>query len=199
MIIGITGGTGCGKTTALEAIRELGGTVIDCDAVYHRLLQTDQSLLHAIEERFPGTVTEGVLQRKKLGATVFSDEAALADLNAITHAAITAEVKRLLADSSGLAAIDAIALMESGLASLCDMTVAVTAPEEVRIARLMARDGIPAEYAAARIAAQKSQAWFSGCCDYTLVNDSTQADFRNKCLAFFRENVIMETSKEKGE
>ena len=199
MIIGITGGTGCGKTTALEAIRELGGTVVDCDAVYHRLLQTDQALLHAIDARFPGTVTGGVLQRKKLGSIVFSDEAALADLNAITHAAILLEVRRLLEGISGLAAIDAIALIESGLAALCDVTVAVTAPEEVRIARLMARDGISQEYAAARIAAQKSQAWFSGRCDYTLVNDSTQADFHKKCLAFFRETVIMETSKGKGE
>ena len=198
MIIGITGGTGCGKTTALNAVRQLGGTVIDCDAVYHRLLQTDEALLQAIEERFPDTVEQGVLQRKKLGAVVFADEAALADLNRITHAAITAEVERLLQDTPGLAAIDAIALIESGLSSLCDVTVAITAPEEVRIARLMARDGISQEYAAARIAAQKPQAWFSSRCDYTLVNDSTQADFHNKCLAFFRETVIIIASKGKG-
>ena len=198
MNIGITGGTGCGKTTALNAIRELGGTVIDCDAVYHRLLQSDTALLRTIETRFPGTVEEGVLQRKKLGAIVFSDKNALADLNAITHAAITGEVKRLLKNTHGLAAIDAIALFESGLCSLCDVTVAVTAPEEVRIARLMARDGISQEYAAVRIAAQKPQSWFSAHCDYTLVNDSTQADFHNKCLAFFSKLDIMK-EKSKGE
>ena len=198
MIIGITGGTGCGKTTALNAIRELGGTVIDCDAVYHRLLQTDNDLLKAIEARFPGTVEQGVLQRKKLGAIVFSDEAALADLNAITHAAITAEVKRLLENAPALAAIDAIALIESGLAALCHVTVAVTAPEDVRIARLMARDGISADYAAARIAAQPSQSWFSGHCDYTLENNADQASFHNKCLAFFGKLDIMK-EKRKGE
>ena len=65
-IIGITGGTGCGKTTALECIRTLGGTVIDCDKVYHDLLATDKAMLSAIEARFPGTVEHGVLQHKKL-------------------------------------------------------------------------------------------------------------------------------------
>ena len=68
MIIGITGGTGCGKTTALDAIRDMGGLVLDCDAIYHRLLQEDPALLRAIDNRFPGTVDQGVLQRKKLGA-----------------------------------------------------------------------------------------------------------------------------------
>ena len=66
MIIGITGGTGCGKTTALQAIERLGGVVIDCDKVYHQLLKTDSSLLQAIENRFPGTVYNGTLDRKAL-------------------------------------------------------------------------------------------------------------------------------------
>ena len=79
MIFGITGGTGCGKTTALQAIRELGGIIIDCDAVYHVLLQTDKKMLAAIEKRFPGTVIDGVLDRKKLGPIVFSNEQALLD------------------------------------------------------------------------------------------------------------------------
>ena len=96
MILGITGGTGCGKTTLLRCIEHCGGLVLDCDAIYHRLLETDTDLLNAIENRFPGTVENGVLQRKKLGAIVFSDAQALADLNAITHGAIHAEVLRLL-------------------------------------------------------------------------------------------------------
>ena len=88
MIIGITGGTGCGKTTLLEAIKARGGLVLDCDAIYHRLLQTDKKMLAAIEARFPGTVQEGILQRKKLGAIVFADEQALLDLNRIPHSAV---------------------------------------------------------------------------------------------------------------
>ena len=79
MIIGITGGTGCGKTTLLNQIRQLGGTVLDCDAIYHRLLATDDFLLQAIEDRFPGTVIQGALDRKKLGSIVFADDQALLD------------------------------------------------------------------------------------------------------------------------
>ena len=87
MILGITGGTGCGKTTLLNVLKERGAVVLDCDAIYHELLTRDASLLAAIEERFPGTVEDGVLQRKKLGNLVFSDKNALLDLNRITHAA----------------------------------------------------------------------------------------------------------------
>ena len=76
MILGITGPTGSGKTTLLNVIRGFGGTVLDCDAIYHHLLATDPALLRAIENRFPGVVEDGVLQRKKLGALVFSDPAA---------------------------------------------------------------------------------------------------------------------------
>ena len=198
MIIGITGGTGCGKTTALRAIEALGGTVIDCDAVYHRLLETDRALLEAIAIRFPGTVENGILQRKLLGKQVFSDEQALLDLNAITHSAVKAEVLRRLTPRPKLAAIDAIALFEGGLAPLCDVTVAITAPEEARISRLIAREGISREYAASRIAAQKSNAYFSELCDHTLENATTEAAFYANCLAFFQGLVIIKenTAKE---
>ena len=102
MILGITGGTGCGKTTLLNVIAEHGGLILDCDAIYHELLAADAALLTAIETRFPGTVENGVLQRKKLGAIVFSDEKALEDLNKITHGAIKAEVLRRLESSDAL-------------------------------------------------------------------------------------------------
>ncbi len=191
MIIGITGGTGCGKTTALDVIRQLGGQVLDCDAIYHELLQTDKALLAAIEARFPGTVENGVLQRKKLGSIVFSDAEALQALNRITHSAVKEEVCRRLQNAPSLAAIDAIGLFESGLDKLCKLTVAITAPEEARIARLMTRDGIPAEYAKLRIHAQPSQEAFVRLCDHHLVNDGTETQFRDKCLAFFSQLGIM--------
>ena len=141
MIIGITGGTGCGKTTLLDAIRQAGGMILDCDAIYHQLLKNDAQLLQTIENRFPGVVENGQLQRKKLGQIVFADENALQDLNRITHGAVKEEVIRRIqsaesvhgADESApyegdsqLIAIDAYALFDSGLSKLCKLTVAAT-------------------------------------------------------------------------
>ena len=186
MIIGITGGTGCGKTTLLNLIADRGGLILDCDAIYHELLASDAAMLAAIEKRFPGVVENGGLNRKKLGAIVFSDENALLDLNRITHAAVKQEVLHRLETAPKLAAIDAIGLFEGGLAALCDVTVAVTAPEESRVQRLMTRDGISEEYARARIAAQKSDGYFAALCSHVLQNCGTQAEFREKCLAFLQ-------------
>ena len=191
MIIGITGGTGCGKTTLLDIIGEKGGLVLDCDVIYHRLLQEDPALLRAIEARFPGVVENGQLQRKKLGAMVFSDQNALTGLNKITHAAVKAEVVKQLAQHPALAAIDAIGLHEGGLAELCDITVAITAPEKARVQRLMDREGISESYARQRIAAQRSSAEFEALCQYTLQNDGDVCAFRSKCLAFLENFGIM--------
>ena len=198
MILGITGGSGCGKTTLLTLIAQQGGLVLDCDAIYHTLLRTDQALLSSIASRFPGTVADGVLDRKKLGGIVFADEAALRDLNCITHGAVRETVLSMLESKPALAAIDAIGLFEGGLAPLCDVTVAVTTPRESRIARLIARDGISADYAAKRIDAQKPDAWYAGHCDYVLENDGTPEQFRNKCLAFLQALDIIEENR-KGE
>ena len=190
-IIGITGGSGCGKTTLLSCIAERGGLILDCDAIYHRLLREDAALLSAIEDRFPGVVEDGILQRKKLGNMVFSDENALSDLNKITHSAILAEVRRQLENAPKLAAIDAIALFESGLAELCHTTVAISAPREDRIARLMARDGISREYAEKRIDAQRTDGEFATLSQYSLENNGDIDAFRAKCLAFLSEFDII--------
>ena len=100
-------------------------------------------------------------------------------------------MQRLLTPEPALAAIDAIALLESGMAKRCHVTVAVTAPEEARIARIMARDGIGRDYARARIQAQPSNEYFSENCDYTLENAGTAGDFQGKCLAFLRQLDII--------
>ena len=184
MIWGSTGGTGCGKTTLLKEIEDRGGLVLDCDAVYRDLLTRDMELLNAINDRFPGVVVDKKLERKKLGAIVFNDKQALLDLNTITHGAIRDEIVRRLAEKPALAAIDAIALFEGGLARLCDATVAVCAPFETRVERLMQRDGISREYAQNRISAQKGEAWFREMCGYTLYNNGTREEFRQRCAEF---------------
>lgn len=191
MVLGITGGTGCGKTTLLRRVEALGGAAIDCDAVYHRLLASDETLLRDLEARFPGVVQNGALARKELGNRVFGDAAALRDLNAITHPRVLEAVRRRLqeaeAEGKTLAAIDAIGLLESGLESLCTFTVAVTAPRASRAARLMAREGIDEAYAELRIAAQPSDEDFRARCDYTLHNDyPTEAQFAAACDEFLR-------------
>lgn len=194
IVIGITGGTGAGKTTALNAIAAMGGRILDCDAIYHELTQSCRPMLEEISARFPGTVEDGVLQRKQLGRQVFADETALQDLNTITHRYVYQAVEQELAQweaaGGNLAAIDAIALVESGLTRLCRFTAAVTAPAEIRARRIMAREGIDYDYAMLRIRAQKDDDWFRSRCDYLLVNDFDHAeDFETYCRDFFTEKV----------
>ena len=191
MIIGITGGTGSGKSTLLHLLEEHGSMILDCDVIYHELLQSDKSLLDAIEKRFPGTVVDGALDRKKLGTIVFADENALQDLNCITHAAVRTEVLRQLETAPNLTAIDAIGLFEGDLASLCDITVAITAPVAERIRRIMTRDGVTEEYARNRISAQHNDEWFAQRCDHMLENNGTSEDFQRKCIAFLRKEGII--------
>jgi len=189
IIIGITGGTGCGKTTALTALEALGFHIIDCDAVYHRLLETDREMLSAIEAAFPGVLLDGRLQRKVLGQRVFSDANALALLNQTVWPYVNQAV---LTEVRGKApqpcAIDAIGLLESGLGAHCTHTVAVTAPEEARVARLMAREGISEEYARLRIQAQKSNDVFAAGCGVTIHNSfDSAAQFLAHCKETFQQ------------
>ena len=191
-VIGITGPTGAGKTTALKEIERLGGCVLDADAVYHQLLEKDAALRDELQARFgPLEDGRGRIDRKKLGNVVFRDANALADLNAIAHRYVGQELDRRLAraeqEGCPLAAIDAIALLESGLGERCDVTVAVTASPEVRVRRIMAREGISEDYARARVAAQKPDDFYIGGCDYALVNDcATAEEFAARARAQFQ-------------
>ena len=193
-ILGITGGTGSGKTTLLNAARRLGATVIDCDALYHELLERNPKMLAEIQAHFPAAFPNGSFDRKALGAIVFDNAEKLLLLNRITHRYVAQEVEALLKNTS-FAAIDAIALFESGLAERCDVTVALTAPEAVRIERLMKRDGISREYAQARIRAQKCDVEYSTLAIHTLSSDCPQAEFDQKCLEFLKGVFKMEEKK----
>ncbi len=180
-IVGVTGPSGSGKSTALRCLRDRGALVLDCDAVYHELLETNHALVAELDARFPGCVEKGRLQRKKLGERVFGNQEALLDLNRITHRSITEEVRRRLRafalQGGSLAALDASELLESPLAARCDFTVGVLAPEETRIRRIMARDGITRDYALSRVRAQHGEDYFRARCTVTVENNQDEATF----------------------
>ena len=116
---------------------------------------------------------------------MFASPGALLELNAITHPYISAEVGRRLrdwaAEGGTLAAVDAIALIESGIAERCSALVAVTAPRSERVRRLMLREGISREYAESRIDAQRPDEYYREHCDYVLENDGGVEEFAEKC------------------
>ena len=187
--IGITGGTGSGKTTLLREIERRGAVLFDCDEVYHDLLENDADMLAELRESFPEAFEGGAFERKKLGVVVFASPERLEKLNAITHKYVDREVSRIIEDSrkkgARAVAIDAIALVESGLAAKCDVTCAIVAPLRRRVRRLMAREGISEEYARSRISAQKNARWFIDHTDLTLRNDADEETFRALCRSEF--------------
>lgn len=172
-VLGITGGTGAGKTTLLHALERRGALVLDCDAVYHEMLRTDAPLRADLTAAFGDVFApDGGLDRQKLGNIVFGDAGALAQLDAIIFRHLPRALARRMEESGArLIALDAIKLVESGLGALCDVTVAVTAPEEVRVRRIMTRDGISEDYARARVRAQRSEEAFRADCDAVFENN----------------------------
>ncbi len=199
IVLGLTGGTGAGKTSALNAIRELGGEIIDCDAVYHEMLDNDQELRNTINAAFPGVFgADGKLNRQKLGQEVFAKKERLDKLNAIVFRFLIPELERRM-DSipDGLYAIDAINLIESGLDRLCDRTIAVTAPTELRVRRIMARDNISEQYARLRISAQKPDEFYRSKCDLELNNGAETAETFQREARLFFERLVESLREEK--
>jgi len=189
VVFGITGGTGAGKTSALKAIQDLGGTIIDCDAVYHEMLMYDDAMRNAINAAFPGVFQpDGKLNRQKLGQEVFAQKDRLNKLNSIVYKYLLPELERRITQTgAGIYAVDAINLLECGLDRLCDRTVAVTAPTELRVRRIMARDNITEQYARLRISAQKPDEYYRSKCDFELSNGSEMPEvFQDEARTFFR-------------
>ena len=194
-IIGITGPTGAGKTTALNALTALGARVIDADAVYHELREESAPMREALLERFGVSILDGrgKIDRKRLGNVVFGDPAALADLNAVTHRFVTAEIERqeeaAAHEGCPAVAIDAIALIESGVAARCDAVVGILAPKELRVERIMAREGISEAYARRRVEAQQGDEFFRAGCTHILVNDGAEGApaFAERALILFEQ------------
>ena len=192
VVLGLTGGTGAGKTSALNAIRQMGGLIIDCDAVYHEMLATDENLRNAINTAFPGVFDQdGKLDRKRLGEEVFSKKERMEKLNEIVFGCMVPEVERRLRETDRLiCAIDAINLVESGLSRLCDKTIAVTAPAELRIRRIMNRDHITEQYARLRLSAQRPDEYYRSRCDCELTNHAdSPEEFQAEALEYFTQLI----------
>jgi dephospho-CoA kinase len=157
--IGITGPIGCGKSTVAGWLAELGAVAIDADAVARDVTAPGEPALDAVIARFGDAYrrADGTLDRAAVGRLVFADPAALADLEAIVHPAvrrrIQASIERAAADGAPAVVIEAIKLVEGGLAADCDEVWLVTCDPALQRARLLGR-GTPAGDADQRMAAQ---------------------------------------------
>ena len=190
-VVGITGPSGAGKTTALRELERFGARVIDCDALYHELLKTDAALAAALAARFPEACADGAVDRKKLASIVFADPSALEDLNAISHRFVREAVTRRLREwamaGGTLAAVDAVELIAGGLGERCDLVLGVLAGRETRIERIMRRDALSFGQAAARIDAQRGEDYFREKCDHILYNNGNEDQFSDTCREYFTE------------
>jgi dephospho-CoA kinase len=189
-LIGVTGNIGCGKTTVMHELAELGATIIDGDLVYRDLTGPGSPLVGRLAEAFGDQVAnpDGSLNRPVLSQIVFSDPEALRALDALTHPVIVAEVEhRIEAASTPVVATDGIKLLESGLGDRCDQVWVVTCDPARQRERLMARSGLSSEEADRRIAAQSPTAEKVARADVVIENDGTLADVRRQVQAAWME------------
>ncbi|MBQ5677563.1 MAG: dephospho-CoA kinase [Clostridia bacterium] len=175
-IIGLTGLTGAGKSTVAQKLMAYGCYHIDADKVAREVINNNENVKNKLKERFGADVinADGTTNRPLLASRAFADEQSTLDLNAITHPAVIEEIKSIIKDIEEVGyrgiIIDAIALFESGLDTLCDFNVTVVAPKEIRLERIMKRDNITEEKALERINAQKDESFFTSKADFVLWN-----------------------------
>lgn len=175
-LVGICGGSGTGKTTICSRLTALGAYVIDADRVAREILRPP--VLERLSRAFGEEILrpDGSLDRKRLGEIVFSDEEKLKKLNEITHPLITHEILDDIErhrEQYAVVVVDAAVLQEAGLDRLCNRTVAVLAPLETRLSRIVARDGLSREAALSRIRAQKDDTYYIEHTDFAVCNDGT--------------------------
>ncbi len=165
IIIGLTGQTGAGKTSVGQLLSAEGCEIIDTDKIAREITEKGSPVLSVLAETFGEDILEnGELNRKLLASRAFSSRENTEKLNAVTHPEITKRVKKRIEEAfkngKKAAVIDAAALFESGEDRLCDFTVAVICPEEIRLERIMKRDSITEEQARARIKAQHDEQYY---------------------------------------
>lgn len=166
LVVGLTGGIASGKTAVSDRLAAMGAAIVDTDLLAREIVEPGEPALAELAQAFgPGVLTPaGTLDRKALGALVFADDDARARLNAITHPRIRERMARRLAslaaapDAPPAAILVVPLLFENGLDALVQESWVVDLDDAVRRARLMARDGLTAAEADARIAAQMPRA-----------------------------------------
>ena len=176
--VGLTGGIASGKSAVAARWRELGIPVLDADRLVHALYEPGGAGAAAVAEEFGHSVLDarGAVDRPALARLVFGDPAAVARLNAVVHPLVRAETDRWLAEREAeghaAAAVEATLLVENRGRERFDLLVAVSAPEELRLERALARDpGATCEGVLARMRAQLPEAERNAACDVVLVND----------------------------
>lgn len=176
VVVGLTGQTGAGKSTVAACLREKGFPVIDGDSIAREVTETDSPVLQALAEEFGADIRndDGSLNRALLASRAFANRENTDRLNRITHPAITGKVRDLIgeAEQAGAPAviIDAAALLESDAVELCRIIAVVTAPEDIRLKRIMERDGLSRETALKRINAQHSEEYYHNKADIIVYN-----------------------------
>ena len=180
MRVGLTGGIGAGKSVVSVLLAERGAVVIDYDLLAREVVEVGTPALAAIVERFGPSVllTDGTLDRPRLGAIVFDDDDARRDLEAITHPAIgTLAWERDAAAPDGAVIVhDHPLLVETGLAELMDLVVVVDAPEEAQLDRLTRLRRMSEADARSRIAAQATRTDRIAAADVVIDNSGSVED-----------------------
>ena len=188
-VVGLTGGIGSGKTTVATMLAARGAHVVDCDALGRLVAEPTGRAYPAIVARFgPGVVaSDGRIDRPALAAIVFNDARSLADLNAITHPAIDAEILARLRElpDDAIVVLDMAVLTESTLgAGIYEHVVVVEADPEGRVARLLGR-GLTETDARARMASQASDAQRRAIADVVVRNSGDLAELEREVSALW--------------
>ena len=163
-IIGLTGGSGTGKGTVAARMRSLGAGWVDADAVYRGLCAENREMLDALDAAFGGVTDEnGALDRPNLAKIVFSDPEKLALLNRITTPYIRAASLAAIRAQSACPVVlyDAPTLFEAGADDFCDAVIAVLAPHDTRVSRIIERDHLP----------QPPDSFYRAKCGYIIENN----------------------------